>query len=614
MLSEAVKTTTSLNFDVEKQMYYNIHGSYIPETGVPRDIMLQLIDDKDKQTVKQSLQDIIDGKTNEARITFRIRTALQPPYKWIDYRGLLKGEHNVSGRTVNVYHTLYDITKELKQTEVMEGQQWIYQQCFEQSKAGLAYFDKTGVLQKVNPRMGELFGQVFDLEELEKTNFFDLEPFHNLRSPDNIEPLHVCTRFNRRDGEGYLYFEIRSYPVYSESGEVLFIGATIIDVTDVRDIYLSVQQKRKDTMAANDQANVYTMQFGHLLKFVDLNLWRADREKELFILSDDVTTEHAGKTFAELEASIYDDTKEQYSRLIELIRTNSTESLKFTLHEKPQKEGEGDRWYVVLGVPFANKDGKKEYFGIRRDITRLMLAEEQLRQETERANNSTELKAAFLANMTHEIRTPLNAIIGFSELLDNVEGDDKKEFITIIKRNSDLLLRLLNDILLLSNIDSDELKSIPNPVDFAKTFNNIFISISQRYAAPGVEFIEDNPFDRLVLNIDRERVEQVINNFATNASKNTQQGHIKLGYSYDGSTLRIYCEDTGGGIPKDKQQTIFERFYKIDNFVQGTGLGLSICKAIAKGCGGDIGVESEVGKGSTFWMTVPCERVEEKSE
>jgi len=611
LLSEAVKTATTMNYDVEQQMYYNIHGSYVPESGVSRQIMMTLIADGDREICEKALDELSSGKANEARISFQVRTAIKEPYKWITYRGLLKSERNAAGKVINIYHTLYDVTEEVELSEAMQGQSWIYQQCFEQSRAGLAYFDKNGKMQRVNPRARELFRKLFPSTLDDSVNIYDIEPFHSLRSPENLDPLHVCTRFQQIDGEGHLYLEIRSYPIYSENGELIFTGVTIIDVTTIRDIYLSVQQRRKETKEANDRANVYSMQFGHLLEFVDLQLWRPDKEREVFVISDDAKNYHDGKTFAQLRDTIYDDSVEQYETLVNMIKSGSEENIKFTLHEKPSSEDEGDHWYIVLGVPFADKEGKKEYFGIRRDITRLIRVEEQLREETERANNSTELKASFLANMTHEIRTPLNAIVGFSELLDNVEGDDKKEFIAIIKRNSDLLLRLLNDILLLSNIDSDQLESIPTPVDFAKTFSNIFVSISQRYAVPGVEFIQDNPFDSLVINIDRERVEQVINNFATNASKNTQKGHIKLGYSYDNATLRIYCEDTGGGIPKDKLQTIFERFYKVDNFVQGTGLGLSICKAIAKGCGGDIGVESKVGKGSTFWMTVPCERVEQ---
>ena len=128
-----------------------------------------------------------------------------------------------------------------------------------------------------------------------------------------------------------------------------------------------------------------------------------------------------------------------------------------------------------------------------------------------------------------------------------------------------------------------------------------------------VQFIIDNPYESFITKIDKGRIQQVITNFVTNAIKYTHEGHIKVGYEYqekDGGGLYIYCEDTGEGVPQEAQRLIFERFVKLNDFIQGTGLGLSICKAIADACKGSIGVVSEgSGKGSTFWIWIPCEEV-----
>ena len=217
--------------------------------------------------------------------------------------------------------------------------------------------------------------------------------------------------------------------------------------------------------------------------------------------------------------------------------------------------------------------------------------------------------------MTHDIRTPINAIVGFSEVLSSLtSSEEKKEVIQIIKNNCDMLLRLINDILTASSLESGHVSIKPIEVDFAKTFNELFESLRPRVQEPGVEFQKDNPYTTLPIKIDVERMAQVITNFVTNAVKYTHQGHIKLGYhtvtrSSDGEQregLYIYCEDTGDGISPESQPKIFERFYKVNDFVQGTGLGLSICKAFADACHGDIGVISEgKGKGSTFWMWIP---------
>jgi signal transduction histidine kinase len=244
--------------------------------------------------------------------------------------------------------------------------------------------------------------------------------------------------------------------------------------------------------------------------------------------------------------------------------------------------------------------------------------------ETERAENSGKMKSAFLANMTHEIRTPLNAIVGFSDLLPLVDtAEERMEFIRIIRNNCDMLMRLINDILAASNMEQ-ALAINPKEEDMSKVFDDICQTLSQRVQEPGVEFLKDNPYPSCITVLDKGRVQQVLTNFVTNAVKYTHEGHIKIGYRWerritlDGASetdgLYFYCEDTGAGIPKEKQASVFERFVKLNDFVQGTGLGLSICQAITDRSNGFIGVTSEgEGHGSTFWMWLPCENRNKKN-
>jgi signal transduction histidine kinase len=264
-------------------------------------------------------------------------------------------------------------------------------------------------------------------------------------------------------------------------------------------------------------------------------------------------------------------------------------------------------WFTISGIPVFDENGRpKEYFGLVRDITDLMLAQKKLREETARAEDSGRLKSAFLANMTHEIRTPLNAIVGFSDLLQMVDGvDERREFIRIIRNNCDMLLRLINDILEASSM-GQAIAIEPVAIDLPSVFDDICQTLEQRVQGTGVEFQKDNPYNILPMVMDKGRLQQLLTNFVTNAVKYTHEGHIKVGYREQDGGIYFYCEDTGAGIPKDKQAAVFERFVKLNDFVQGTGLGLSICKAIAERCEGKIGVESEgEGHGSTFWMWIP---------
>ena len=214
--------------------------------------------------------------------------------------------------------------------------------------------------------------------------------------------------------------------------------------------------------------------------------------------------------------------------------------------------------------------------------------------------------------MSHEIRTPLNAIVGFSEVLPMLGTDEERaQIIKVINNNCDMLLRLVNDILALSSLESGGIKVEPAKTDFAKSFNSMAISLKNRVQNPAIEFISESPYPTFITTIDGGRIQQVVTNFVTNAIKYTKKGHIKIGYEkqvrHDTDGLYIYCEDTGSGIPKEHQKKVFDRFVKLNDFVQGTGLGLSICKAIIDNCNGEIGVTSEgKGCGSTFWFWIPC--------
>ena len=249
---------------------------------------------------------------------------------------------------------------------------------------------------------------------------------------------------------------------------------------------------------------------------------------------------------------------------------------------------------------------------IKVDTSELVEAKQKLETVTSLADDSVRQKSGFMASMTHELRTPLNAIVGFTGVLDSLsDSPDRGEYVRIIRNSSDMLQRLINDIIDASSISGGGTITIkPQVIDFAVAFDDICLTLEQRVSDSGVEFIKENPYESFVATIDFERIQQVLTNFVTNAIKFTREGHIRLGYRYEKHGLYLYCEDTGCGIPKDKQEIIFNRFVKLDEFVQGTGMGLAISKSIANSCGGDIGVTSRGdGKGSTFWLWLPCEEI-----
>ena len=237
-----------------------------------------------------------------------------------------------------------------------------------------------------------------------------------------------------------------------------------------------------------------------------------------------------------------------------------------------------------------------------------------LQQLNEVAEESNQLKNAFIANMTHEIRTPLNAIVGFSSLLAYGESDLTKEdiieFTSLIEKNSRLLMVLISDILDLSKIESNTMEFSFCSVSLHRVLNEIG-SAQRINMREGVELLLDLPGQEVTVYTDSARLSQVINNLVNNAIKFTSEGNIRIGYRPAASGyVNIFVEDTGTGMSREVLEHIFDRFYKGDSFKQGTGLGLSICKTIVKRFEGKIEVTSTPGKGTCFTITLPL-KVEE---
>ena len=231
--------------------------------------------------------------------------------------------------------------------------------------------------------------------------------------------------------------------------------------------------------------------------------------------------------------------------------------------------------------------------------------EEELTKSRDKAQQSDKLKSAFLANMSHEIRTPLNAIVGFSELVAHTdEAADKEMYLDIIRHNSNILLQLINDVLDLSRIESGKTKMELQDVEICALGEEVR-QVHLLKMKPGVALKYEHPEQEIWLHSDQNKIIQVLFNFMSNAIKNTQEGSITLQIGIDYSMVRITVADTGCGIPAEQLQVIFERFTKLNNFVQGTGLGLSICQTIADKLGGRIEVESTYGKGSAFSLLLP---------
>lgn len=304
--------------------------------------------------------------------------------------------------------------------------------------------------------------------------------------------------------------------------------------------------------------------------------------------------------------------KEDRDRVICAYRNLAEGKVEKVKEEYRVLANDGQHWQIdwveaQAAVETRDADGKPlTLVGSSLVITERKKMEEELLTAKDRAEESNKLKSAFLANMSHEIRTPLNAIIGFSNILASVEEEqEKQEYINIIESNNTLLLQLISDILDLSKIEAGTLEFCYSNAELNDIITEIESATRYRTEANGVQLIAERGLPSCPIYTEKNRLMQVLNNLLNNAAKFTKQGSITFGYELRDKQLYFYVTDTGSGIPADKVDAIFGRFVKLNSFAQGTGLGLSICQTIVEHMGGKIGVNSEEGKGSTFWFTLP---------
>jgi len=617
-ISTVMKQTLNLSGDyvlrlsLADRLAHNLQGDFLPENGMTFEESRDYMHPDDWPLYVEFLRTLMSGKQKKAECNFRWNAGTRDKPEWRNMHDQAIAEYaNERVHTpTNIFSILTDKTEYLIQEKEEQLLNEKYRKVYEQSIVGLAFYDKDGNLMTTNPKMREILKfQSEDDPFYYNSTIYDMPDFRDVINRRKIEELWFCTKSVIVERGVNCYTELRLHPIYDEHDELVYITFSIRDITQERELYLKNKRNDAEIRSRSQAIQQYEQELQYLMESCDMRFWRASFANRTITFHKGLSTAEREMTFDELAEQFFDEELRAYYKNPENVeRVGAMTRLCKT---RPFfHEGREYQWNIFDSVPYRNEAGELTgTYGLIRNVTPLIEKQEQLRRETERANESGHMKSVFMANMTHEIRTPLNSIVGFSDVLPMMTTpEEKQEIVKVIMNNCDMLLRLINDILAVSTLDSDGIKIMKQEVDFAKTFDEICLSLTERVQTPGVEFIKDNPYETLKAKLDPGRIQQVITNFVTNAVKYTQQGHIKVGYRKEGDGLYIYCEDTGAGIPKEAQQKVFERFVKLNDYVQGTGLGLAISKAIVERCNGRIGVNSEgEGKGSTFWMWVPCE-------
>ena len=502
---------------------------------------------------------------------------------------------------------IISICMELRRSESEARLEKAYlQNIYKNLPAGIELYDKDGFMTDLNDKEMEIFG-LRHKEDVIGLNLFD-NPLLPQGLKDKLKagaPIDMSFNydFDRLDGyystsrTGTISLISKFAPLYDALGNLINILLINIDNTETTNAYSKIQDFEEFFTLIGNYAKVGYAHFNALkCDGYAVNSWyRNVGEKEGTPLNEII----------KVHSHFHPDDRRMMLRFFDQVLIREASHLRRDV--RILREDGTYTWtrVNVMVRDFRPEDGIIDMVCVNYDITELKETERKLIAARDKAEELDRLKSAFLANMSHEIRTPLNAIVGFSGLLAVTENmEDKEEYINIINSNNDLLLQLINDILDLAKIEAGTLEFVDSDVDVNQLFSDIEQS-SRLKAQDGVQvcFVEKIP--NCILRTDRNRVSQVITNFINNAIKFTTQGSILFGYRRRDDELYFYVKDTGCGIAKDKIGQVFTRFVKLNSFVQGTGLGLSICQMIIKRLGGDIGVESEQGKGSTFWFTLP---------
>ena len=536
-------------------------------------------------------------------------------YMGIDMVRTQRSWSNVDYQCFSSLANIISICIELRKSELqakedrlaLDNSEKILRNIYKNLPAGVELYDKDGYLVDINDKELEIFG-LSDKHEALGVNLFDnpnipLEVKEKLRAKEdvNFSINYDFSKINqyvdsRRNGIINLTTKVTAlYDSQNRFINYLFIN---IDTTETTNAYTKIQEFENLFLLIGDYAKVGFAHFNVLTRdgYAQDTWYRNLGEKEGTPMPQVIG----------VYAHVVPEDQAVLKNFVGEVKTGKATSLRKEV--RVCRENGKYTWTSinVMVRDYRPQDGIIEMLCINYDITPLKETEQKLIIARDKAEELDRLKSAFLANMSHEIRTPLNAIVGFSSLLAETDSrNERQEYIKIVQENNELLLQLISDILDLSKIEAGTFNFVYTNVDVNETCAEIIKSMSMK-VSKGVELIFEEPFPECYIYTDKNRFTQVISNFINNALKFTQQGSITLGYEQvSHQKIKFYVRDTGMGIPEEKQKSIFERFVKLNTFVQGTGLGLSICKSIVSQMGGEIGVDSTEGIGSCFWFTHP---------
>ena len=498
-----------VRLDLRQRWGYNLHGQFLPEAGMGYEESFQYMHPEDQQHYRRFIAKLYHEGAETAECIFRWDiSGDQHAGEWRYMHDQGVAEYVEGLKTpINIFCTLTDQTEQILQEREEHELTDKYRKTFEQSLVGLAFYDQEGHLLTVNQKMREILKFQSEDDPFYYSNtIYDMPTFREILNNRRIEELFFCTKSVIIERGVNCYTEMHVHPIYDDEGKLLYISFSIRDITQERELYLRNKENEEAIRRTNEAIQQYERELQYLMDNCDMRFFRASRINCTVTFYKSMNAPEKTVSFEELVNNHFMDSPFK-NGLMDYENYFNVQRTDLTLMRPIFHQSEELQWNFIDSVPSFDENGVMTgTYGIIRNVDALINKQEQLKRETERANQSGMLKSTFMANMTHEIRTPLNAIVGFSDVLPMLKTpEEKQEIIRVIMNNCDMLLRLINDILAVSDLEGGHIHIMPVKTDFAHDFNDICKSLAQRVQMPGVEFLTENPYQSLVTTIDKIR-------------------------------------------------------------------------------------------------------------
>ena len=581
----------------------------------------QFFERDDFERLRTAIFDICEGKQNSAVLTL-VSNAKDDAFLRHYEMTVSVDRRDSRGRVTSILGIQHDVTDEYRRLETVNQLLLRYHTVFSTSLVDMVYYDNKGVLQDINERACQAFGvpnreYVLNNKFLLKNNPFfgdvSLETMDNTRTScivdfgDYTDPVYHIDELGLADKK--MYYESTINPIRDADGNLEGVYMAGRDITEMVVSYRRQKEGAEKLRKVNEDIRQYISNINYALRISDIRMVNYYPKSFTLEMSDNITQSQmklsqlrcirlATPRFRRTVSSVL-------NRMDHLSPYNIQVNIETEIRDKKGRQ----IWLLFNLVPMLDADGKVErYFGICRNMTDMVETENRLAVETKKAQETELLKQSFLSNMSYEIRTPLNNVVGFAGLFNTPHDEaDEPAFVEQIKTNSNNMLILVNDVMLLSSLDANMVEYRKDDIDFAQIFAS-HCQMGWSNANPQIKTIIDNPYESLVVNIDMEHVGKVIEKLCWLSALTLKEGYAKARYEYRRGELLITIEDTGDGIPEEGMAHIFDRFvHNIDNHLLGTGLDLPIVQAIVRQMGGTIEIESKLHQGTTAWVSIPCE-------